>query len=78
MEAKGTWGPPPMPPVTPPGGKSIDLRVGKRLLWLGEAVYPLHNLVRVYTAEFKPKRWEAFWHLTVGGALAFVVVNAEP
>lgn len=26
--------------------------------------------MRVYTAEFKPKRQEAFWHFMIGGALA--------
>ncbi|MBO8190342.1 hypothetical protein ITI46_01220 [Streptomyces oryzae] len=67
-----------MPPELPSGGKSIDLRVGKRLLWLGEAAYPLHNLVRVYTTEFKPKRWEAFWHFVIGGAIALWVANVEP
>jgi len=78
VETKGTWGPPPMPSVPPTGGKSVDLRVGKRLLWLGEAAYPLHNLVRVYTAEFKPKRMEAFWHFVIGGAIAFWAANVEP
>lgn len=36
VETKGTWGPPPIPPVAPSEGKSVDLRVSRRLLWGGE------------------------------------------
>jgi Family of unknown function (DUF6232) len=67
-----------MVPAPSAEGKRIELRVSKRLLRLGEAVYPLHNLVRVYTAEFKPKRWEAFWRFVIGGVIAFWVANLEP
>ncbi|WP_158771634.1 DUF6232 family protein [Streptomyces sp. NRRL S-340] len=78
VETKGTWGPPELPPVPSREGKSVDLRVDKGVLWLGEAAYPLHNLVRVYTTEFKPRRWEAFGYLALGGGLAYVVANAQP
>ncbi|MFD7445834.1 DUF6232 family protein [Streptomyces sp. NPDC059909] len=71
METKGTLGPPPLP-VPPPEGKSVDLRVGKRMLWVGEAAYPLHNLARVRTAEFKPRRWRAFGYFVIGGLIAYL------
>ncbi|MGW6689563.1 DUF6232 family protein [Streptomyces sp. NPDC054961] len=35
------------------------LRVSARLLWVGEAVYPLHNVVRVRTYVLKPNRGQA-------------------
>ncbi|WP_380284084.1 DUF6232 family protein [Kitasatospora purpeofusca] len=38
---------------------SVDLRVSKRLLWVGGAVYPLHTIVRVYSFVLLPKRKEA-------------------
>ncbi|MFD8698031.1 DUF6232 family protein [Kitasatospora purpeofusca] len=38
---------------------SVDLRVSKRLLWVGGAAYPLHNIVRVYAFVLMPKRKEA-------------------
>ncbi|MEU4879555.1 DUF6232 family protein [Streptomyces althioticus] len=38
---------------------SIDLRVGKRLLWVGGAAYPLQNITRVYTFTMMPRRKEA-------------------
>lgn len=77
VETKGTLGPLPMPPV-PPSGENVELRVGKRLLWIGEAAYPVRNLVRVYTAEFKPKRWEAFWQFVIGGAIGSWAAYAVP
>ncbi|WP_416484035.1 DUF6232 family protein [Streptomyces sp. CL12] len=76
MDRNGSTGPP--MPSSPPPSEGVDLRVGKRLLWVGEAAYPLHNLVRVYTAEFKPKRWEAFWHFVIGGAIGLLVAHGMP
>ncbi|MEK2493882.1 DUF6232 family protein [Kitasatospora purpeofusca] len=38
---------------------SVDLRVSKRLLWVGGAAYPLHNIVRVHAFVLLPKRKEA-------------------
>ncbi|CAL9477930.1 hypothetical protein SUDANB21_03910 [Streptomyces sp. enrichment culture] len=50
----------PPPPVAPPRSvHSIDLRVGKRLLWVGGAAYPLQNITRVYTFTMQPRRKEA-------------------
>lgn len=37
----------------------VDLRVSKRLLWIGDAYYPLRNLTRVYTLTLRPRRKEA-------------------
>ncbi|MFJ8432138.1 DUF6232 family protein [Kitasatospora sp. NPDC094019] len=39
--------------------ESVDLRVSKRLLWVGGAAYPLHNIVRVYSFVLLPRRAEA-------------------
>lgn len=35
------------------------LRVSARLLWVGDAVYPLHNVVRVRTYVLRPNRGQA-------------------
>ncbi|MGW3076125.1 DUF6232 family protein [Kitasatospora sp. NPDC001132] len=51
-----------MPLATGPSAvltASVDLRVSKRLLWVGGATYPLHNIVRVYAFVLLPKRKEA-------------------
>ncbi|MFI5866652.1 DUF6232 family protein [Streptomyces sp. NPDC051546] len=37
----------------------LVLRVSNRLLWVGEAVYPLHNVVRVHTFVLSPDRKKA-------------------
>lgn len=37
----------------------VELRVSKRLLWVGQAAYPLRNIARVYTFTLHPKRKEA-------------------
>lgn len=51
------------PDVAPPQGlmrgSSIDFKVSKRLLWVGEAAYPLQNITRVYTLTLHPRRKEA-------------------
>ncbi|MFF7974580.1 DUF6232 family protein [Streptomyces sp. NPDC007905] len=46
-----------MPPQASGGG--VELRVTKRLLWIGAAAYPLHNIARVYTTTLRPRRREA-------------------
>ncbi|MEU6018193.1 DUF6232 family protein [Streptomyces sp. NPDC047515] len=53
--------PPPLPPMPPPllRGAAVDLRVSKRLLWVGGAAYPLQNIARVYTLTIHPRRKEA-------------------
>ncbi|WP_223281159.1 DUF6232 family protein [Streptomyces antnestii] len=51
--------PPPLPPLPPHLGGSVNLKVGKRLLWVGGAAYPLRNITRVYTFLLTPRRGEA-------------------
>ncbi|MGW3206579.1 DUF6232 family protein [Streptomyces sp. NPDC001135] len=48
----------PAPPARPAPDR-VDLRVSKRILWIGAAVYPLANIARVYTFVLRPKRKEA-------------------
>lgn len=52
--------PPPAPPPMPPQqfGGSVSVRVSKRILWVGNAAYPLENVTRVYTFTMTPKRRE--------------------
>ncbi|WP_031082223.1 DUF6232 family protein [Streptomyces sp. NRRL WC-3549] len=38
---------------------AVDLRVSKRLLWVGGAAYPLQNIARVFTFVLRPRRKEA-------------------
>ncbi|MFI5689619.1 DUF6232 family protein [Streptomyces sp. NPDC051636] len=58
-EPPGHFDIPPPPAVPPQSVTGIDLRVGKRLLWVGSAAYPLENVTRVYTYLLTPKRKEA-------------------
>ncbi|MGW4886544.1 DUF6232 family protein [Streptomyces murinus] len=37
----------------------LELRVSKRILWIGRAVYPLANIARVYSFVLRPRRKEA-------------------
>ncbi|MGJ5754093.1 hypothetical protein FB563_2247 [Streptomyces puniciscabiei] len=48
----------PAPPAHPTPLR-LDLRVSKRILWIGAAVYPLANIARVYSFVMRPKRKEA-------------------
>lgn len=53
------WVPAPAGPPKPArqedfGVPSLVLRVSNRLLWVGEAVYPLHSIVRVQTYVLSP------------------------
>ncbi|WP_346077738.1 MULTISPECIES: DUF6232 family protein [Actinomycetes] len=54
---------PPMPDVPAPSPhpvpRMLDLRVSKRILWIGRAVYPLANIARVYSFVLRPRRKEA-------------------
>ncbi|MFF2845643.1 DUF6232 family protein [Streptomyces sp. NPDC058001] len=52
----------------------VDLKVGRRLLWVGEAAYPLHNITRVHTFELRPKRMEAFMSFLKWLGITFAVV----
>ncbi|GGW33135.1 DUF6232 family protein [Streptomyces caelestis] len=59
QQPPGQWDFPP-PPATPPQAMTnVELRVGKRLLWVDGAAYPLRNIARVYTFTLHPKRKEA-------------------
>lgn len=40
-------------------GSGVTLRISRRVLWVGEAVYPLHNVVRVQSFVLKPDRAKA-------------------
>ncbi|MFG2140391.1 DUF6232 family protein [Streptomyces sp. NPDC048650] len=66
---------PPQPPAAPPPTADpypdvspaasaepvigVSLRVGRRLLWVGDAYYPLQNIARVYTLTIHPRRKDA-------------------
>ncbi|NEA45510.1 DUF6232 family protein [Streptomyces sp. SID10815] len=58
-EPPGHYDIPPPPAAPPPGARSVDMRVSKRLLWVGGAAYPLENITRVHTFVLTPRRWEA-------------------
>ena len=51
------------PDVAPPSSASathkVSLRVSRRLLWIGNAYYPLQNIARVNTLTIRPRRKEA-------------------
>ncbi|WP_329386696.1 DUF6232 family protein [Streptomyces sp. NBC_01351] len=56
----------------------MELRVSRRLLWVDDAAYPLHNIARVHTFELKPDRWKAFLTFLKGlaaTAVALVVLQ---
>jgi hypothetical protein len=60
--AERPWNTPPdIPPLPPPllRGADVELRVDKRLLWVGRAAYPLANITRVYTYTLHPRKMEA-------------------
>ncbi|OLZ65159.1 hypothetical protein AV521_32885 [Streptomyces sp. IMTB 2501] len=67
----------PAPPPHP-APMRLDLRVSKRILWIGAAVYPLHNIARVYSFVLRPKRKEAllrFLRYTAGTlAIGFIAM----
>ncbi|GCD39464.1 hypothetical protein OEIGOIKO_07297 [Streptomyces chrestomyceticus JCM 4735] len=35
----------------------INVQVSRRILWVGAAAYPLHNIACVTTTELKPRLW---------------------
>ncbi|MEU9932631.1 DUF6232 family protein [Streptomyces anulatus] len=47
--------PPPLPPLPRPGGV-LEIAVKRRMLWIGSAALPLHNLTRVEAIKIKPDR----------------------
>ncbi|MDT6986254.1 DUF6232 family protein [Streptomyces lusitanus] len=58
-EPPGHYDVPPPPAAPPRSMRSLDLRVGRRLLWVGGAAYPLQNITRVYTFTLTPRRKDA-------------------
>jgi hypothetical protein len=60
--------------------QELDVRVSKRILWLGSAAYPLPNITRAGTITLEPDRRAAIhWFTTVTVATLFgmsIVVSA--
>ncbi|MFI9581550.1 DUF6232 family protein [Streptomyces sp. NPDC052236] len=78
MQNFGTVGTSLPEPPPPPSETSVELKVSRRLLWVGDAAYPLHNITRVHTLVLRPKRMEAFMSFLkwLGATLvAFVVLQ---
>ncbi|MFB6843927.1 DUF6232 family protein [Streptomyces sp. NPDC056373] len=73
QQPPGQWDVPP-PPSTPPRAMTdVELRVHKRLLWVGTAAYPLRNIARVYTFTLYPKRKEAVFRFLTRAAVTLAV-----
>ncbi|MEV4426875.1 DUF6232 family protein [Streptomyces sp. R-07] len=54
------------------------LRVSRRMLWMGSAAFPLHNITRVEAFKLKPDRGAAllrFLKWLIGLALLFAAIN---
>lgn len=73
----------PPPPTSPPAmgnftgfSGSIDLRVGRRLVWVGNAAYPMRNITRVHTYTIRPKRQEAVTQFVTRAAATAAIVVA--
>lgn len=62
-------------PVRVPA-QTVELRISKRILWVGGAAYPLHNIARVYSFVLTPKRQEATMRFMkrVGLTLAVLLI----
>jgi hypothetical protein len=65
--------------------KFIEIRVSRRILWIGDEAYPLQNIARAQTAEVKPDRpaalrrylkWMVLWVLL--GAAATTAIKLAP
>ena len=39
--------------------ETIEVRISKRVLWVGQAAYPLPNVTQVELVEFRANRWRA-------------------
>ncbi|MER7480578.1 DUF6232 family protein [Streptomyces sp. NPDC126510] len=73
QQPPGQWDVPP-PPSTPPRAMTdVELRVHKRLLWVGTAAYPLRNIARVYTFTLHPKRKEAVFRFLTRALITLAV-----
>ncbi|MFF5789308.1 DUF6232 family protein [Streptomyces sp. NPDC012693] len=72
--------PPPGGPPSAPRARSgtLVLRVSRRILWVGTAAIPLHNITRVEAFKLKPDRGAAFVRFLrwlVVAAVIYVVIN---
>ncbi|MFD3941331.1 DUF6232 family protein [Streptomyces sp. NPDC058579] len=75
---------PPQPARPPMPSDAVELKVSKRLLWVGRAAYPLQNVARVHTFTLVPRRGQAFWRfmkrisVTLLLALLLAMVTDQP
>nr|WP_239144576.1 DUF6232 family protein [Streptomyces sp. SID14515] len=70
----------PQYPPLPRRGGILEISVKRRILWVGSAAFPLHNLTRVDAYEVKPDRVKAvgrFLKWLAGAAVVFVVLSLE-
>jgi hypothetical protein len=44
--------------------KAIEVRISKRVLWVGPSAYPLPNVTQVEPIEFRVKRWRLIKRFT--------------
>ncbi|MFI5982961.1 DUF6232 family protein [Streptomyces sp. NPDC051555] len=90
MDSTGNVGappPPPTPPPTPPTPLPVQdtppptergrlvLRVTGRMLWVGSAAVPLHNIALVDAFKYRPSRWASFvdslkWFIVIAVVIA--------
>ncbi|MGW5784580.1 DUF6232 family protein [Streptomyces sp. NPDC003757] len=71
-------GPPPLPPAPSKGGPLV-LRVSRRMLWVGSAAIPLHNITWVDAYRMKPDWSSAGARLLawlLGAVLVYVLINS--
>ncbi len=67
---------PPPPPPAPPKGGPLVLRVSRRILWVGTAAVPLHNIAWVDAFRLKPDWGAAFLRILKWLFGAFLVYAA--
>ncbi|MFJ2058981.1 DUF6232 family protein [Streptomyces sp. NPDC087908] len=74
---------PPEPPAAPPPGTGwggvLQLRVSRRMLWVGAAALPLHNITRVEAFRLRPDRGAAllrFLKWLVVALVIYAVINS--
>ncbi|MEU6245570.1 DUF6232 family protein [Streptomyces sp. NPDC047024] len=66
--------------MTTLAGAALELRVSKRLLWIGTAAYPLHNITRVRTSLLQPRRRDALvrWLKYTAGTVSVAFLATLP
>ncbi len=52
----------------------INVRVSRRILWVGAEAYPLHNIARATTVRIRPRRMDALGQF-LGYGLILVIVS---